>query len=264
MGIVVSFANFKGGVGKTSTTALVGYALAKKGLKVLMIDLDAQANLTSLMLKSSQDEIKTIDISLMRGISEGLTPDKLCINIKDNLALIPNAVDFSVYPRFLEQKFEKEIDRVKFLKNYINPLIDTFDYIFLDVPPTLSLLNDTAFYACNQIVVVLQTQERSLTGAEVFMQYLQNTLIDEFNADCDVLGILPVLSKRNAKVDEEILRLAIDEFGAEYIFDNKVSLMERVKRMDMTGITDNSRDSHDKKVHAVFSAVADELIERIG
>lgn len=265
MGKVISFANFKGGVGKTSTTALVGYNLAKLGYKVLMVDLDAQANLTSLMIKTSSNDndITTIDKSLMRGISEKISPEKLALEIKDNLFLIPNAVDFSVYPRYLEKNFEHEIDRVKFLKEYLSPVIDQFDYIFLDVPPTLSLLNDTAFYACDQIIVVLQTQERSLTGAEVFIQYLQNTLINEFHADCDVLGILPVLSKRNARVDEEILKLATEEFGAEYIFDSKISLMERVKRMDMTGITDSLKDTHDKKVHAAFEAVGKEVIERI-
>lgn len=262
---VLSFANFKGGVGKTSTTALVGYNLAKVGKRVLMIDLDAQANLTSLMIKTSSNdnEITTIDKSLMRGITENIESDKLALVIKENLYLIPNAVDFSVYPRYLEKNFNAEIDRVKYLKEYIKPLISKFDYIFLDVPPTLSLLNDTAFYACDQIIVVLQTQERSLTGAEVFIQYLQNTLIDEFNASCDVLGILPVLSKRNARVDEEILELATEEFGEEYIFDHKISLMERVKRVDMTGITDNPKDPHDKKVHSIFTLVGEEILERI-
>ena len=135
---VLSFANFKGGVGKTSTTALVGYNLAKVGKRVLMIDLDAQANLTSLMIKTSSNdnEITTIDKSLMRGITENIESDKLALVIKENLYLIPNAVDFSVYPRYLEKNFNAEIDRVKYLKEYIKPLISKFDYIFLDVPPT--------------------------------------------------------------------------------------------------------------------------------
>lgn len=266
MGKVISFANFKGGVGKTSTTALVGYELAKQGHNILLVDLDAQANLTSLMIKTSSadDNIQTIDKSLMKGISDGLSPSELILPIRGNLSLIPNAVDFSVYSRFLEKRFTNELDRVRFLSSYLSPLIDQFDYIFIDVPPTLSLLNDTAFYCCDQIVIVLQTQERSLSGAEVFLQYLQNTLLDEFHANCDVLGILPVLSKRDSRVDEEVLKLATEEFGKEYIFENKISIMERVKRMDMTGISDNQKDIHDKRVHAAFSSVADELIVRLG
>lgn len=71
-----------------------------------------------------------------------------------------------------------------------------------------------------------------------------------------------MLSKRNARVDEEILELAT-EFGEEYIFDHKISLMERVKRMDMAGITDNPKDPHDKKVHSIFTLVGEEILERI-
>ena len=266
MGKTISFANFKGGVGKTSTTALVGYSLAKMGKKVLLVDLDAQANLTALMIKTSSKDnnITTIDKSLMKGITENTNPKELTITIKENLSLIPNAVDFSVYSRFLEKNFSNEIDRIQFLKSYLSPVVNEYDYIFIDVPPTLSLLNDTAFYCCDQIVVVLQTQERSLTGAEVFIQYLQNTLVNEFNANCDVLGILPVLSKRGARVDEEVLKLATEEFGEEYIFQNKISIMERIKRMDMTGITDNGKDIHDKRVHQIFDGVASELVERLG
>ena len=69
---VMSFANFKGGIGKTSTSALVGYNLSKLGKKVLIIDFDAQANLTSLLLKTkaSDSDIITIDTSLMSAINE--------------------------------------------------------------------------------------------------------------------------------------------------------------------------------------------------
>lgn len=263
MNKVLSFANFKGGVGKTSTTALVGYNLSKKGYKILMIDFDAQANLTSLMLKSTSkdEEIITIENSLMSVINEGFNINKAILHILDNLDLVPNAVDFSVYTRFLEKNFKTEIEKVSFFRKFMEPIRDKYDFIFIDVPPTLSLLNDSAFFACDDIIVVLQTQERSLQGAEVFIGYLQDTLIGEFDADLDVIGVLPVLSKKRSKVDEEILELASEEFGKENIFENKISIMERIKRMDMQGITD--KDGHDRNVHRAFSAVAMELIERL-
>ncbi|WP_208560336.1 ParA family protein [Marinilactibacillus kalidii] len=261
----LSFSNFKGGVGKTSTTALVAYNLQKLGHKVLIIDFDAQANITSLMLKtkSVNDEIITIDKALMKAINEDSPLEELVIQIKENLDLIPNAVDFSMYPRYLERNFDSEIDRVSYFKNKIGGLRDKYDYILIDVPPTLSLLNDTAFFACDQIIVVLQTQERSLSGAEVFIRYLQETLIDEFHSNVDILGILPVLSKKGARVDAEILKAASEEFGVENIFENKISLMERIKRFDMTGISDDPKDQHDNRVHAVFEGVSKEIIARL-
>lgn len=262
---IISFANFKGGVGKTSTTALVSYNLAEMGYKCLTIDFDAQANLTSLLLKTkaNENDVITIKTTLMSALKDNKNLKDVIIKISDNLDLIPNAVDFSVYPRFLENEFTKEIDRVSFMKNKIEPLKSDYDFIFIDVPPTLSLLNDTAFYACDDIVIVLQTQERSLAGAEVFLDYLQETLVSDFKAEVDVLGVLPVLSKKGARVDEVVLSEAAKLFGDEYIFDNKISLMERVKRMDMVGITNNKKDVHDRNVHLFFSKVAVELIERL-
>lgn len=263
--VTLTFANFKGGVGKTSTTAIVGYNLNKMGYKVLIVDFDAQANITSLLLKtkSAQDEIITIDKALMKAINEGSSLKELVTPIQENLDLIPNAVDFSMYPRYLERNFDSEIDRISFFKNKISYLKDDYDFILIDVPPTLSLLNDTAFFACDQIIVVLQTQERSLAGAEVFITYLQETLIDEYKSDVDILGILPVLSKKGARVDAEILKAASKEFGEANIFENKISLMERIKRFDMTGITNNPKDQHDRRVHKTFMGVSKEVISRL-
>lgn len=263
MGKVLSFANFKGGVGKTSTTALVSYNLAKMGYKILLIDFDAQANLTSLMLKTAakEEEIITIENSLMSVINDGENIEKSILHLLENLDLVPNAVDFSVYSRFLERNFKEEIDKVSFFRKFMEPIRDKYDLIFIDVPPTLSLLNDSAFYACDDIILVLQTQERSLIGSETFLDYLEDTLLDEFHADLDVIGILPVLSNKISKIDEAILQSARDLFDSENIFENKIAIMERVKRMDLTGITD--KDGHDRNVHKVFKSVAQELIKRL-
>ena len=265
---VLSFLNFKGGVGKTSTTALTSYSLAKMGYKVLTIDFDPQANLTSLFLKTKSiqtgDEVITLDTALMTAINNKEDLNNIVVPIMKNLYLVPNAVDFSMYSRYLDKNIKSERDKVYFFKNYIQPLKDKYDFIFIDVPPTISLANDTAFNACDQIIVVLQTQERSLAGAEVLMDYLQKTLIDDFDSKVDVMGILPVLSKRDASVDEEVLSSAIKEFGEANVFQNKIMLMERIKRMDMTGITDNQHDVWDKKVHHAFMGVAEEILKRLG
>lgn len=264
---VLSFANFKGGVGKTTTTALVSYNLAKMGFKTLVIDFDAQANLTSLFLKTkapaNSEEIITIERGLMSAINDDIPLTEVTIEITEHLDLIANAVDFSFYPRFLERNFEKEIDRISFFRKKIEPLRELYDYIFIDVPPTLSLLNDTAFYACDQIIVVLQTQERSLTGAEVFIQYLQETLVDEFHSRVDIAGILPVLSKKGGAVDEYVLEAIKEGFGEENLFNEKVQIMERLKRFDVTGITDNDKDIHDIRVHEKFTSIAKEILNRI-
>ena len=131
------------------------------------------------------------------------------------------------------------------------------------MPPTLQPTNDTAFYACDQLIVVLQTQERALTGAEQFVKYMQSFMIDRYNAPLDILGILPVLTERRAPVDEAVLQAAIAEFGTENIFEHHILIQSRIKRYDMTGITDNPKDMWDKKVHNAYKAVAEEMIQRL-
>lgn len=259
---VVTFGNFKGGTGKTTNSTMIAYCLANLGYKVLLSDQDPQANATSLFLRtkaSIEDDIVTYEKTLMSAIQdEDLS--SIVTNIKENLDLLPSFSDFAQYPKLLEKKFPNEIDRVQFFSTILKPLKGDYDFIFIDVPPTISIITDSALYASDFVVVVLQTQERSLQGAEGFTTYLQ-TLIDDYDADLDILGILPVLWKNGAAVDIQTLDTAKEIFGEHNIFKNVVKQMERLKRFDMTGITEN--DMHDKNVIESYTRVATEFIERL-
>lgn len=259
---VVTFGNFKGGTGKTTNSTMIAYCLAKMGYKVLLSDQDPQANATSLYLRTKthiEDEIISFEKTLMSAIQSG-DLSSIVTPITDNLYLLPSFSDFALYPKYLEKKFPEEIDRVQFFSSLLEPLKKEFDFIFIDVPPTFSIITDSALYASQYVVVVLQTQERSLQGAEAFTQYLQ-TLIDEYDADLDILGILPVLLKNQAAVDTLTLENAREIFGEHNLFKGIVKNMERLKRFDMTGITEE--DMHDRNVITNYTMVANEFLERL-
>ncbi|EAD7988695.1 ParA family protein, partial [Listeria monocytogenes] len=101
---VITVGNYKGGAGKTTNVVLLAYKLAKKGLKVCVLDLDPQSNATKslLLTKSSlyQDEVVTIEKTLMTGISEK-NLDGLEVKIMDNLYLLPSYIDFEDFPKYL-------------------------------------------------------------------------------------------------------------------------------------------------------------------
>ncbi|MEK4231339.1 ParA family protein [Solibacillus sp. FSL H8-0538] len=261
--IIVTFGNFKGGTGKTTNSTMIAHALALKGYKVLLCDQDPQANATSLYLKTKtlvSDEIVTFNKTLMAAIQEENLA-QIVTEVKENLYLLPSFSDFALYPRFLEKKFPNDTTaRVQYFSTLIEPIKKDYDFIFIDVPPTISIITDAALYASDFVVVVLQTQERSLQGAEVFTGYLQS-LIDDYGADLDIVGILPVLLKNGAAVDLATLESARDIFGAENLFDNVVTNMERLKRFDITGIT--NIDMHDRKVHKSYETIAEEFIKRV-
>ncbi|WP_436677587.1 ParA family protein [Lactiplantibacillus plantarum] len=261
---VITFSNFKGGTGKTTNSTMTGIELAHRGYKTLLIDLDPQANATNLYLKTKNNfggEVTSFDETLMTAIkNKNLKP--AIINVIQNLDILPSSADFSLYPRYMENIISDYTDRVKYLSTLINPWKDDYDYLLVDVPPTISLITDTALYMTDYAIVVLQTQERSLQGAQAFIKYMQDQIINEFHAPTlDLLGILPVLLKNGAPVDKSTLAKAIDIFGKENIFDITIKNMERLKRYDVTGVT--FKDQFDKAVQDVYSNVTDEIFSRM-
>ncbi len=264
MSQVITFGNFKGGVGKTTNAVQVAYELSKRGLKTLLMDLDPQANATNILLKTKvniSDELAPFDTSLMASIeSENLTDS--IVKIKDNLDLMGSAPDFALFPRYMEKKFKNYNDRVKYLDTLIYPIASQYDYVIIDIPPTISLITDAALYASDWCIVVMQTQQQSFDGAAAFIDYIQDDIVDTYKAPrLDVVGILPVLIQAGAPVDETTMANAIDYFGKENILPTAIHTMQRLKRYGITGITTN--EQHDKKVFKVYQKVTDDILERI-
>ncbi|EGO8428647.1 AAA family ATPase [Enterococcus faecalis] len=268
MAIKITFGNFKGGTGKTTNSTMIAYHLAKKGYKTLLVDLDPQANATAMLLLTVQNQRNTVvnfETTLMTAIAEN-NLKKIVTEINENLFLLPSFADFTSYPLFLEKKFPDSIkERGLYFQKLLFEFEKDYDYIIFDIPPTLSLFTDSALLASDYVVIVLQTHERSFVGAEAFIQYMQE-LIDNYDVNFDILGILPVLLKNNAIVDKSVLKNAQDTFGESNLFKNIIKSMERLKRYDMTGIIDpevNKRfDVHDMNVHRLYDKVTAELIER--
>ena len=81
----------------------------------------------------------------------------------------------NLFSRWLDKQDLSEKEKVTYLKNALNNLKDDYDFIFLDVSPTMSLTNDNVFMACDWLVIMLQTQQRSLLGAKSFLEYCKPT-----------------------------------------------------------------------------------------
>ena len=260
---IITFGNFKGGTGKTSNATMIGYQLAQQGHKTLLLDLDPQGNATNLYLKTKEDvtgKVAIFEKTLMAAIRDEDLLSTI-VPIKDNLDLIPSAADFALYPRFME-KISNYADRVYYLAGLVKPLRDKYEYIIVDIPPTISLITDSALVMSDYCVIVLQTHERSLQGAESFVNYMRDEIIGLYQAPTlDVVGILPVLLKNGAPVDISTLKAAQNIFGEKNMFKNTIRTMERLKRYDITGIT--LEDMHDKRVNEKYKEVTDELISRM-
>ena len=100
------------------------------------------------------------------------------VEVMKNLYLLPSHKDFVNYPDFLELKYLANMPnykerRISYFNNQLKQVQNEYDFIIIDVPPTLSIYTDSALYAADNVIIVLQTQQRSLDGAIAFWEYLQ-------------------------------------------------------------------------------------------
>ena len=282
----ILFGNMKGGVGKTTNSVMTAYQLARKGYKTLVCDLDPQANATQLLERTyglqNGSELKINQTMMVALTKEDIQP--AIVRIMDNLYLLPSSEDFKNYPDYLEMKYmpdkdrianggsmQEEMPRVKgnrisYFAKQLDKVKDQYDFVILDVPPTLSVFTDSAIYATDEVIIVLQTQQRSLDGAETFFEYLQQMFNDYDQVDLDILGVLAVLMKNNTGLDSQILKDAEDDFGKDMVFDQVIRHMERLKRYDRTGIAEKGLtkyDMHDSRLHYIYQQLTDEILDRL-
>lgn len=260
----ITTGNFKGGVGKTTNAVMMAYTLYKSGKNVLLVDLDPQANATDMILNTMntvyQDKPvfnETLAVALKSGDLESAV-----IKVKKNFDLLPSYEDLQSYEPFLYSNFDTDKEQDFYFSKLLNKIKPKYDFIILDVPPQMNKFTDSALVSSDYVIVILQTQERALKGAEKYIDHLLQ-LQDDYNLDIDLLGILPVLQQNGSELDLDVVTDAIESFGNENIFKNRIKTMARLKRFDRTGITDNPKDVNDRKVHNVYKAVTKELIERI-
>ena len=284
----ILYGNMKGGVGKTTNSVMTAYQLAKLGYKTLVCDLDPQANATQLLRRTYGLQQGT-DLQIGKTMMVALTEENIkpaIVNIMDNLYLLPSSEDFKNYPDFLEMKFmldkekiesgdsttlQSEMSKVKeqriaYFSQQLAKVRDEYDFIIIDVPPTLSVFTDSAIYATDYVIIVLQTQQRSLDGAETFFEYLQQMYNDYANIDFDILGVLAVLMKNNVGLDNQILQDAEADFGKDMLFNQIIRHMERLKRYDRTGIAEKGLtkyDMHDTRLHYIYNKLTKEIVARL-
>ena len=268
------FANFKGGVGKTTNSVMTAYELSKLGYKTLVCDLDPQASATQLLRRTytlqHNEEMAFPETMMVALKNENIKP--AIVEVMKNLYLLPSHKDFVNYPDFLELKYLANMPnykerRISYFNNQLKQVQNEYDFIIIDVPPTLSIYTDSALYAADNVIIVLQTQQRSLDGAVAFWEYLQTFYNEHSTIDFDILGILPVLLKNNAGLDNQIIKDAKETFGDDLLFNTIIKHMERLKRYDRLGISEKGKtskhDFHDEKTHEIYIQLTKEILNRL-
>ena len=209
---IISVINQKGGVGKTTTVINLATALSLLNKKILVIDLDPQGNATTGFGISNNENQKTI-YDVLNGncnFEESIKNTKI-----NNLKIVSSNVDLSG----LEIETASESRRAFLLKDkmeeYINSEKNDFSYIFIDCPPSLSLLTVMALVAAKSLIVPLQAEFFALEGLSQLMKTIDRIKI-KLNPELDIRGVLLTMFDKRNKLSTEV------DLEARKFFKNKV------------------------------------------
>jgi chromosome partitioning protein len=205
----IALINQKGGVGKTTSVANLGAGLALLGKKVLVMDLDPQANLSIHLGINVYGENR----SIYHLITGSCRPDEVISKTGiENLDIIPSNIDLAGAEIELVGMVGREI----ILKEALGDVLERYDYVLIDCPPSLGLLTLNALTTANEIFIPLQTEFFALQGVSKLMETYE-IVQKRLNHNLKISGIIPCMHTTRTKLNQEVL-LKIKEHFADKVF----------------------------------------------
>ena len=197
MGKVISVANQKGGVGKTTTTVNLSTLLAKKGKKVLLIDTDPQGNATSGLGVTKELELPVYDI-LVGDTTFEETIEKTAIK---NLSVCPSNISLAG----AEVQLVSMMSREQRLKVKLDEIKDKFDYILIDCPPSLGLITLNAFTASDTVLIPVQCEYFALEGLGQLLNTV-NLVKKHLNKNLEIEGALLTMYDARTNLSNQVVK----------------------------------------------------------
>lgn len=208
MGKIIAIANQKGGVGKTTTTVNLGAALAKKGKKTLLIDADPQGNATSAVGVDKECEYSVYDL---------LVNEKVDIKqvVQDTQIKYLQVCPSNINLAGAEVELVSMMSREQRLKDQLDKIIEDFDYILIDCPPSLGLITLNAFTAANSVLIPVQCEYFALEGLGQLMNTI-NLVRKHLNKTLYIEGAVLTMYDIRTNLANQVVK------EVKKYFDNKV------------------------------------------
>ena len=249
---IVAIANQKGGVGKTTTAVNLSACLAEQGKKVLLVDADPQGNSTSgLGMKKEGDEKSIYDVLINDVPVDEATKNTMI----DSLKLLPAHISLAG----AEVELVNMMAREQVLKRALNATKQSYDYIFIDCPPSLGLLTLNALTATDTLLVPIQCEFYALEGLSLLMNTVK-LVRKSLNPDLDVEGVVLTMFDSRTNLSMQVVE-EVKKFFKNKVYDTIIPRSVRLGEAPSFGLP-ISRYAPSSAGATAYSALAKEMIEK--
>lgn len=255
---VIALTNQKGGVGKTTTAVNLGVCLSKQGKKVLLVDADAQANLTMSLGYPRPDDLPISLATMMQDIIDDKPFDvqKGIMHHSEGVDLLPSNIELSG----LEVRLINAISRERVLTTCINEVKKNYDYVLIDCMPSLGMLTINALAAADSVVIPTQPHYLSAKGLELLLRSVSKVR-RQINPHLRIDGILMTMVMPRTNISKEVTALVRSAYGQNIkVFDAQIPHSIRAVEATVEG---KSIFAYDKggKVAAAYEQFGKEVAD---
>lgn len=251
--MILSFTNQKGGVGKTTSALNIGVFLATSGKKVLLVDLDPQANLSSGLGMKISDKNKTV----YELLTEKNKPSESFYSTKiENLYIIPSSIELAGS----EVELVGAMSRETILKKALSKLTDSFDFIIIDSPPSLGLLAINALTAADKVIIPVQCEYYALEGLGQLLNTIK-LVRKNLNPTLTIGGVVLTMYDSRTKLSKEVVEEVQKFFGDKVL---KTIVPRNVKLSEAPSHGEPIRDYDPTSAGAkAYEKLTNELLKKI-
>ncbi|MGX7015022.1 ParA family protein [Vagococcus silagei] len=252
MARVIAVANQKGGVGKTTTTVNLGASLALEGKRVLLIDMDAQGNATSGMgIKKSDVKHDIYDVLVNEiPIKEAIQPSS-----REGMDIVPATIQLSG----AEIELTSMMARESRLKSALQDVLEDYDFIFIDCPPSLGHLTINSFSASDSILIPVQCEYYALEGLSQLLNTIR-LVQKHFNPNLQIEGVLLTMYDARTNLGSEVVE-EVRKYFSERVYDTIIPRNIRLSEAPSHGQSIIDYDLRSKGAE-VYQALAKEVMDR--
>lgn len=230
---VIALVNQKGGCAKTTTAVNLASCLAASGRKILLIDLDPQANATVSLGVDPGGLTRTVYHLLVSEDHDDTAvtfPQIIVPTTVSNLFLAPSSIDLAA----AELELAARIGRENSLRKRMGPVLSQYAYIFIDTPPSLGLLTLNALVASDDVIIPIQTHYYALLGMRQLLRTLK-MVREEVGHQVEILGVLPTMYDSRTNISKEIVQ-GIKDFFGDKVFSTSIHFNIKLVESSMVGV----------------------------